>query len=266
VALVTSPKHVSPSQNFAWLTALAGFLLFILGGVIYVFFDQAWRVYAQIGAGIGLILLLGTALLRPDAVRTVLAGRPVKYTSHAVVKSVAFLGILIFINILAAKYGGEIDLTETGRFTLSDETIGVLQQLDHQVEIVGFFRRGDPRMRIAQDHLERYSRHTDFITYEFHNPDLSPESIERYGLSNHGLLFVCGDNRHEEANVDEQSITRSLARVTGNEDSISIPAKQPTDRHIWLNPIQTNVTVSTTLILIPLTILLAGIAVWWKRR
>lgn len=146
-------KHASPFQNFARLMALAGLLLLILSGIIYIV-NQSWGTYAQIGAGIGLALLLGAVLLRPDAVRTFLAGRPVKYASHAVVKSAAFLGILILINILAVKYGGDVDLTKTGQFTL---------------------------------------------------------------------------------------------------------------RHIWLTPMQLSVTVITTLIIIPLAILLVGVAMWWKR-
>jgi len=260
-----SPKHPPPFKNFAWLIALAGLFLLILSGVIYIT-SQSWSIYAQIGAGLGLTLLLGAALLRPDAVRTFLAGRPIKYASHAIVKSVAFLGILILINFLAVKYGWEVDLTETGQFTLSDETVQVLQQLDRPVEVIGFFQRGDPRLRVAQDYLERYCQHTDFLSYEFHNSDLNPELVKRYGLSNYGLVFVSGDNRYEEINVDEQSITSSLTRVTGKEDSISIPAKQPTNRHIWLTPMQMSVTVFTTLIIIPLAILLVGVVIWWKRR
>ena len=259
------PKHPSPLRNFAWLIALAGSLLLIAGGIIYII-NQGWSIHAQIGGGIGLVLVLGAAFLRPDAVRTFLAGRPVKYASYAVIKSVAFLGIVILINILAIKCGGEVDLTETGQFTLSDETVQVLQQLDRPVEVIGFFQHGDPRLRVAQDHLERYCRHTDLLSYEFHNPTLNPKLAERYGLNDYGLVFVSGDNRYEESRVDEEAITQGLTRVIDKEDTISIPVKQPTNRHVWLTPMQISVTVVTTLIIIPLALLLASAAMWWKRR
>lgn len=259
------PKHPSPFQNFAWLIALAGSLILIAGGIIYVI-NQGWSIYAQIGGGIGLVLVLGAALLRPDAIRTFLAGRPVKYASHAIVKSVAFLGIILLINILAVTYRWEADLSETDQFTLSDQTVQVLQHLDRPVEVIGFFQHGDPRLRVAQDYLERYCRHTDFLSYEFHNPDLNPGLAKKYGLSDYGLVFVSENNRYEESRVDEEAITRGLTRVIDQEGIIYIPAKQPTNRHIWLTPMQISVTVSTTLIIMPLAILLAGVAVWWKRR
>lgn len=259
------PKHRTPLQNLAWLIALIGLLLLMLSGIIYIV-NQSWGIYAQIGAGVGLALLLGAMFLRPDAVRTFLAGRPVKYASHAIVKSTAFLGILILINFLAIKYEREIDLTETGQFTLSNETVQILRQLDRPVEVIGFFQRGDPRMRVAQDYLERYCRHTDFLSYEFHNPDLNPRLAKRYGLSKYGLVFVSGENHLEEPTIDEESITRALTRVINKKDIISVPAKQSPSRHIWLTPMQTSVTVLTTLIIIPLTILLVGAAMWWKRK
>jgi len=259
------PKHSSPFKNFAWLMALVGALLLIISGIIYVV-NQGWSIYAQIGGGIGLFLVLTAIFLRPDVVRTFLAGRPVKYASHAIVKSLAVLGILILINVLAANYQWEFDLSETGQFTLSEETIQLLQQLDRPVEVLGFFQRGDPRLRTAQDYLERYCRHTDFLTYEFHNPDLNPKLAKQYGLNNYGLVFVSGDNRFEESTIDEQSITRGLTQVTGQESIPSIPVKQPTSRHIWLTSMQISVTVITTLIIIPLALLLVSAAMWWKRR
>lgn len=259
------PKHPSPFRNLAWLFALAGALLLITSGIIYII-NQGWSIHAQIGGGIGLMLVLSGALLRPDVMRTFLAGRPVKYASHAIVKSVAFLGILILINFLAVAYGGEIDLSETGQFTLSEETIQLLQQLDRPVEVIGFFQHGDPRLRVAQDYLERYCRYTDFLSYEFHNPDLNPKLAKRYGLSNYGLVFLSGDKRYEESTVDEQSITRGLTQVTDKENITSSPAKQPTNRHIWLTPMQISITMISTLIVIPLAILIVGVAMWWKRR
>lgn len=260
-----SPKTPSPSQNFARLLALLGLLLLIFSGIIYII-NQNTSVYAQIGTGIGLALLLGAALLRPEAIRTFLAGRPVKYASHAIVKSMAFFGLLVLINLLAIKYGWEIDLTETGQFTLSPETIHFLTQLDRPVEVIGFFQYGDPRLRMAEDYLARYSQHTEFLTYEFYSPNLNPKLAKRYNLHKYGLVFVSGNNHHQESAVDEQSITQAVARVANMTDSVPISPPKTDQRHVWLTPTQASITVFTTLIIIPLVVLLAGVIVWWKRR
>ena len=114
--------------SYAWLVALIGLLLFIGSSIAYIL-NRSWAIQAQVGAGIGIVFLLGAVLLRPDAVRSVLTRRPVKYASNAIVKTLAFIGILALINFLALEYEWNYDLTETGQFTLSEQTIQILQKL-----------------------------------------------------------------------------------------------------------------------------------------
>jgi ABC-type uncharacterized transport system involved in gliding motility auxiliary subunit len=54
--------------------------------------------------------------------------------------------------------------------------------------------------------------------------------------------------------------------LSSDEDLISIRPKEPTDRRVNMNARQVSMVFYTTVVLIPLFIILAGIAVWWKRR
>ncbi len=200
-------------RTYAWLIAIIGLMLALGSSLLYLF-EHSWAIESQIGFGIGGVLLLGAVLLRPDAVRTVLTGRSVKYGSNALIMSVAFIGILALINYLALKYNFEYDLTETGLFTLSDQTVKTLENIDEPVQIIGFFQTGDPRIKLAQEYLKRYSRYTPHLTYEFHDPNIEPALAQSFELGNYGLVFVSGNNRHETPGVDEQSITSGLIRVT----------------------------------------------------
>ena len=173
-------------RSYAWLMAIISLLILVGSGIVYLL-NQSWAIQAQIGAGVGVVLLLGAVLLRPDAVRTVLTGRPVKYGSNAVVMSLAFISILGLINFLVLKYEWEYDLTETGQFTLSEQTIQILEKIDRPVEVIGFFQNSDPRLNRAKDYLERYSHYTNHLTYEFHDPDVEPLLAQKYELNNYGL-------------------------------------------------------------------------------
>jgi ABC-type uncharacterized transport system involved in gliding motility auxiliary subunit len=53
---------------------------------------------------------------------------------------------------------------------------------------------------------------------------------------------------------------------SSDEDLISIRPKEPEDRRLNMNARQVTMVFYTTVILIPLFIILAGVSVWWKRR
>ncbi len=229
-------------------------------------------VKAQLGVGFGLVLLLLAVLLQPNAVHTILLGRSVKYGSNAVVMSLAFVGILVFINLLSLKSNYEYDLTETGKFTLSDPTIKFLENLSEPVQVFGFFRAGDYRWKLAEDYLDRYSRHTNQLTYAFYDPGLEPTLATSYGLKSYGLVIVSGIHRHETPKVDEQAITNSMMYVIGHgrnskgKNHLFIPAKAPIDRQLFLTPFQTDFALLISVVIMPLAVLLAGVRVWWVRR
>ncbi len=200
-------------RTYAWVIAIFGIVLALGSSILYLF-EKSWVFESQIGFGLGGVLLLGAVLLRPDTVRTFFTGRSVRYGSNALIMSLAFIGILGLINFLSYKYELEHDLTETGLFTLSEQTIKTLEKLDEPVQVVGFFQTGDPRIGRARDYLERYSLYTPNLTYEFHDPNIEPALAQSFELTNYGLVYVSGHGRYESTGVDEQSITSGLIRVS----------------------------------------------------
>lgn len=213
----SAPRGSSVLYSHAWLIGLIGLIIMIGSGLTY-FLSRHWTVLAQVGLVVGGMLLLGAVLLRPDVVRSVLAGRPVKYASNAMLMSLAFIGILILINFLAVKYNWEYDATENGQFTFSAQTIQLLQSLDRPVQVIGFFQKGDPRRVLAEDYLERCSLYTEQLSYEFHDPNVEPGLARSYDLDDYGLLFISGPHIIETARVDEQGIINGLVRAISDRE------------------------------------------------
>jgi ABC-type uncharacterized transport system involved in gliding motility auxiliary subunit len=54
--------------------------------------------------------------------------------------------------------------------------------------------------------------------------------------------------------------------LTADESLISIPTKEPEDRRIMLSGRQMNMIALSSVIFLPLIVVLSGFAVWWKRR
>lgn len=252
----------SALRTYAWWTAMAGLLTLIGSSFIY-WINQAQVVEARFGTGLGIILLLA-ALLRPKGIRKTFNRHPVKY----VLMNLAFIGVLVALNVAAIKYKLEYDLTETSQFTLSPQTIQTLKQLDQPVEVMVFLQSDDPRLELARDYLQRYTYYTHHLSYEFHDPDYEPALVKKYKLTNYGLVFVSGSRMYETCVIDEPSITASLLRVTSGETTslVSIYPKQPTNRPVSLTSIEMATTMFATLIAIPVAVLIAGVMVWWRRR
>ncbi len=208
-----------PPGPYAWLSALVGLVLVLGSGTAYLL-KRDWALVAQLGVGLGVILLLAAILLQPNTVRAALTGRPARYGSNAVLLSLAFLGILALLNYLSYKHDRDYDLTDTGNFTLSKQTIQVLKNLAQPVEIIGFFEAADPRLALARKYLKRYAHHTSHLTYEFHDPKVEPTLAQSFELNSYGLVFVSGDRHYQSAIVDEQTLTSGLVRVTSQTNQV----------------------------------------------
>lgn len=202
-------------RSLAWLLALAGIILLIVSGIVNSV-EKSWSFHSQIGASLGAILLLTAVMARPDAVQAALTGQSDRYRHHAYITSVAFLAILALINFISARFDYEIDLTETGLFTLSPETIAVLEDIDEPVQVIGFFKPGDPRIQRIDQLLERYNHHTPYLSYEIHYPDANPTLARSYELQNYGVLFISGDHRYQADTATEQALTGGLMHVTNH--------------------------------------------------
>jgi ABC-type uncharacterized transport system involved in gliding motility auxiliary subunit len=171
------------------------------------------RVEALVGAGV--VLLLLSVVGRPEMFRSALTGRTARYGSNAGVVVVAFLGILVLANFLANRHHHRMDLTETGEYTLSPQTIQILSDLDQPVKVTAFFQEGDYGEQELQDLLTEYSYHTDKISYEFVDPDLDPFVAQQYEIASYGtVVFESSGRRQDIFTVDEQEITGAILKVT----------------------------------------------------
>lgn len=142
--------------------------------------------------------------------------RQVRFGANALVMTSAFIAILVFINILAVRNHVRWDLTAEGAFSLSPETIQIIENLQQPVTIIGFFGE---RNRATQDELDsrlqEYTSRTDLISYRFVDPDVNPVLARDYSITSYGtIVFESGERRQQTTGTDEQALTSALLRVT----------------------------------------------------
>ncbi len=114
---------------------------------------------------------------------------------QAILQGILFLGIVIFLNILGSYFFTTIDLTEEKRFTLTEPTKELLQNLDEIVDVrvllAGEFPAGFKRLqRSVNELLEDFRSVSGYIEYSFDDPSLgSTEQINqlRENLAKDGI-------------------------------------------------------------------------------
>ena len=171
---------------------------------------------------LGLAALAASALLiylwaESAAVVKALASRQARRGSNSIVMFVAFLGIIALLNVLAARHSIRWDLTETGAYSLSPQTMSVLGSLRQPVRAIGFYRDGDPQRQQAADLLKEYAARSDKLTYEFIDPDVKPALAQQYQIRDYEVLFLAGDRKQEVLTIGESEFTSALLKVTSSQ-------------------------------------------------
>ncbi len=152
-------------------------------------------------------------------------GRQARYGGNTALVTVAFIGILVVGYVLIDRASLTWDLTATGKYTLSDESREVIENVvvdgGNPIHIVGFYSSQRYRQRENVELLlKRYEEAGQgLITYEFIDPDEEPTVANLYGMEYDGMVYVQRrDADPEDAipvrNPDEQGITSAILQVT----------------------------------------------------
>lgn len=128
--------------------------------------------------------------------------------------TVIFIAILAGINLIVHRFPGRLDLTETGRHSLTDQSRKIVRGIDREVRITAFFQEAQQNKKKAQDLLDLYVHTNPKIHYRFIDPDRQPALAQQYGVRNYGSLVLESEGRTQNANTaDEEGITNALLRL-----------------------------------------------------
>ena len=163
------------------------------------------------------VFILGlalTAFLDPERTRKFLTGRQAQYGSNAVIMLLAFLGILIFINILAFQNPKSWDMTESQQNTLAPETLTMLASLPQPVVAHAYYTtRTDPTAaHTLLDNLKQSN--PGKFSYTIIDPEANPVSAQQDGVNRDAtIVLLMGDHREQVNLPDEQSVDAAIIRL-----------------------------------------------------
>lgn len=129
---------------------------------------------------------------------------------------VLFLAVIGLLAYLSTRYHVQADWTASGRHTLSQASVELLQKLDAPVTLTSFSRADDLSglRKRTRELVSRYRRIKPDISLEFVDPDQHPEQVRELGITLDGELRVEYGGRAENLkSIGEQALTNALQRM-----------------------------------------------------
>ncbi len=141
------------------------------------------------------------------------------YGSNAIVTTFVFVGILAFIVLIAERHQWRVDLTESGKYTLSSQTRKILDNLKEPVKVTAFCQSASEGQGRVTDILETYAYYSKNITYRFVDPDREPEIAQGYDVRTYDTLVLEGFQKKSAIQSnDEESITNAILKLMRGEE------------------------------------------------
>jgi len=177
-------------------------------------------VIVLLAVGLGLIVYV--ALERPDATVQTLSSRGVRYGSNSLLMSVAFVGIIVLINVLGSRYSTRLDLTQNKLYTLSPLSVQVVHELKQPVHLIAFYSAQQGGKETLDDLLKEYVRNSSQVSYEFVDPQLKPGLARQYQVQFAGTtVLVSGDKQQSITGSDEGAITSAILKLQRTKTEIA---------------------------------------------
>lgn len=166
-------------------------------------------------AGVALIVAYGLGHWR--SVAAAFDRRQARYGTLATSGVLLGAAVLVGANYVLARQNKRWDLTAARQYSLSDQTVRILESLESPIRVLVFAQEFEfPRYR---DRLAEYEHSSSQVTLEFIDVDRNPGLARQYEVQSYGTVVFDYDGRVERVVSDqEQELTNALIKAVEGEE------------------------------------------------
>lgn len=184
----------------------------VVAAVILRFTQPDLLVWSQRLAIAGLVTTLLYTLGQWREIARSFQGKNVRYGSMTAGSVVLVLAILVGLNWISNRQNTRWDLTSNQQFSLSEQSIKVVRELQAPVTIRAFHATG--QKEALSDRLGEYADLSNNVKVEYFDVDASPIEAQKYEVQQYGTLIFDYNGRTERTTMsNEQDITNALIKV-----------------------------------------------------
>lgn len=210
----TDPIIIRREQIGQWASYIGG------TGLVTGIIGLLWQggatplILAMLAIGAAGIALW--ALMSPDDFKGFITGRKTRYSTTAVFATLLLVGIVGITYVILQRSVLTLDMTDGGRFSISQETKVVLRRISRPIRITGFYSPQGIQLREIDDQFFRlYEVETDgLISRNYIDPEEQPAVAQLYNVITDGSVYISFLN--EDGSVDFSTVQR-VPRGTSQE-------------------------------------------------
>ena len=200
-------------NNLVRPAGVVGLFALIVAGIFYLV-DPKLEIYIRPLLAIGVVLVAAFLVGMSAEIRVLMQGRGARYGTNAGIMVVAFVGIVVLANILIMRVNQRWDVTASNQFSLSPQTVKVLQGLTRTITVTAFY---SPELsdQAARDLLKEYSNRSERLVYDVVDPLQQPALVNKHNVRQDGsIVLEAGSDKQTVNRVDEQTFTSAILKVT----------------------------------------------------
>lgn len=197
----------------------------IIVGLVAGLVAGSWGIVPLSFIVVGIALVAGWLLYHSNSLPQFLGRRSTKAGTNAIVATLAVLTILGLVNFLGVRYDNRFDLTENKLYTISPQTIEVVQGLTEPIKVWIFDIEPN-----AQDLalLDSYQKQSDDFSYEYVDPQAKPNIAREFGVQALGEVYLEQGGQRKllqtiapENRLSESRLTNALAQASAAEPNVA---------------------------------------------
>lgn len=194
--------------------ALAGLALLAVGLMVHSLGSFRGTAALFVSGG---VLIAAAAALNFRAVAAFSKTRSARHGANSLLVTILFTAILVVVQAISVRNTHRYDLTRNKRFTLSEQTVNLLERVRGEVKITGFFKRNTSRRQEAEDLLGLYAARNDEIRYELVDPDQKPHIADVMRAGDGDVIVEHKSKRRVLDVMSEEKLTNAIMLVTREE-------------------------------------------------
>ncbi len=196
-------------------------------GLLAIIVGLVWAAVVKHFAAVPLGLVIGGVALgllwlviNISKVVTAVRGRQAKLIFNSAAFIAVVLGIVVLLNYMGARHHIRKDMTQSQRFSLSEQTRKVAQDLEKEVKLVAFIAPEHRQAAEAADRLREYEMLSPKIKIEQYDPKTNFAKLKEYDVESYDVQFSpaiivkSGDRQEDVVGASEEQITSAILAVS----------------------------------------------------
>jgi len=126
---------------------------------------------------------------------------------------ITLLSVMVAVQLVVIRYNKNLDLTESKKFSLSEQSLKILKDLEDEIRIKAFYEKG--RYFEVYDQLNKFSVKSRLIKVEMINTDRNPKLSKDYGIVRNGQCILFARGRHKKIEAPgETNVISAIIELT----------------------------------------------------